>query len=252
MSLRAKLLFLWGGLAVAPLLAIGVFEYFHSVRTVRTLIASQVQAISDRAALELGDGYSRRISDLLLIAENAETQRLYEAYARVTQMAWPKPGLRPKPISVKAGNCSATSTTGSNSGTRRMRLSSDSDQVQHLPEREPRAGPAGITPTTVLVQPVMASGRGEGIRKGRGADLPGPHPAAGILEVTFGRAGYSTVIDRGTGRVLFHPRQGVRGGLASALLGPSGWRWIPNSSSRNGAASPSGKLTPRESPLSPA
>ena len=80
MSLRAKLLLLWGGLAVAPLVAIGVFEYFHSVRTLRTLIASQVGAITERATEELVDRHARRVSDLLLVAENAETQRLYRAH----------------------------------------------------------------------------------------------------------------------------------------------------------------------------
>ena len=79
MSLRAKLLLLWGGLAVAPLLVIGVFEYYHSVQGLRTLIASQVAAITERAAGEVADGYARRISDLLLVAENAETQRFYDA-----------------------------------------------------------------------------------------------------------------------------------------------------------------------------
>ena len=59
MSLRAKLLLLWLGLAVAPLLVIGVFEYYHSARSLRTLIASQVAAISQRAAAEVADGYAR-------------------------------------------------------------------------------------------------------------------------------------------------------------------------------------------------
>ena len=81
MSLRAKLLLLWVGLAVTPLLVIGVFEYYYSAHSLRTLIASQVAAISQRAAAEVADGYARRVSDLLLVAENAETQRLYDAYA---------------------------------------------------------------------------------------------------------------------------------------------------------------------------
>ncbi len=81
MSLRAKFLALFAALAVAPLIAIGIFDYLHSMRALEALVATQVGAIAERAARELADQYALRESDLLLLAENAETQRLYRAHA---------------------------------------------------------------------------------------------------------------------------------------------------------------------------
>ncbi len=74
MSLRAKFLALFAALAVAPLIAIGIFDYLHSMRALEALVATQVGAIAERAARELADQYALRESDLLLLAENAETQ----------------------------------------------------------------------------------------------------------------------------------------------------------------------------------
>src|SRR5512147_234022 len=79
MSLRARLIALFCALAVGPLAAIGVFDYFRAHRAVRELVASQAGAIAERTAAELRDRYALRESDFLLLSENAETQRFLRA-----------------------------------------------------------------------------------------------------------------------------------------------------------------------------
>jgi len=79
MSLRGKLIGFFCVLAAGPLIAVGIFSYVRSMRTLRELIATQSRAIAERAASELRDRYAKRESDFLLLAENAETQRLFRA-----------------------------------------------------------------------------------------------------------------------------------------------------------------------------
>jgi signal transduction histidine kinase len=230
MSLRAKLLLLWLGLAVAPLLVIGVFEYYHSARSLRTLIASQVAAISQRAAAEVADGYARRVSDLLLVAENAETQRFYEVYATGDGGDL---GLRGARGAAEAYLNQAWGLFGSAYDWMELRDSADVPLLR-FGLRDEGAGEeaaswqTGLARSTVLAQPVLSPDGGRRLgtvvaRVPLGRILPRE-----LLETTFGRAGYSTVIDRSADRVLYHPRQALQGGLASALLGPSGWDVDPN------------------------
>ncbi|MFH1765774.1 MAG: ATP-binding protein [Gemmatimonadota bacterium] len=218
MSLRTKLLLLWVGLAVAPLLAIGVFEYFHSVRTLRTLIASQVGAITDRAAEEVVDRHARRVSDLLLIAENAETQRLYEAYlgrdsgdleeARVAaetflDQAWELFGHRYHWIELRDSGDAPV-----------LRLGGEGNPS----DRDARTSRAGANEATVIVQPVQEPGTNLEIGTVVAmVSLQGLLPRE-VLEMTFGRAGYSTVIDRAAGRVVYHPYRAFQGEPLSALF----------------------------------
>jgi signal transduction histidine kinase len=222
MSLRAKLLLLWGGLAVAPLLAIGLFEYFHSVRTVHTLIASQVGAISERAAAELADRHARRVSDLLLVAENAETQRMYEAHRNGDATE-----LDEAREAAQAYLNQAWELFGQSYYWIDLRDSANAPLLRLGPD----PGLSGADPWTlaseergiVLVQPVRdpANGRDLGAAVALVAlDALLPRQT---LETTFGRTGYSTVIDRTADRVLYHPRHTFQGGSASTLLGPSGW-----------------------------
>ena len=79
MSLRGKLIGFFCVLAAGPLIAVGIFSYVRSMRTLRELIATQSRAIAERAASELRDRYAKREFDFLLLAENAETQRLFRA-----------------------------------------------------------------------------------------------------------------------------------------------------------------------------
>ena len=81
MSLRARILALFLGLGVLPILLLGVMGYARSTRAVRGFLEEQTAAIAHQVASELKDRYDRRLSELLLLAENAETQLLYQVHA---------------------------------------------------------------------------------------------------------------------------------------------------------------------------
>lgn len=74
MSLRAKLLALFLSVAVVPLLAMGGVEYVRSLRALQALIAAQNARVAQRAAETIEARTTLLQSDLLLLAENAETQ----------------------------------------------------------------------------------------------------------------------------------------------------------------------------------
>ena len=75
MSLRTRLLSLFAALAVVPIVALSIFDYFRSMEAVRRLIADQTSQIAERAALKLSDNLEVVVADLRLLADNAETTR---------------------------------------------------------------------------------------------------------------------------------------------------------------------------------
>src|SRR5438105_2236722 len=77
MSLRSKLLALFVALAVVPLVSVGALGYVQSIRALEALLARQTGTVVDDAARALELQVARQESDLLLLSENAETQRLY-------------------------------------------------------------------------------------------------------------------------------------------------------------------------------
>lgn len=76
MSLRTKLLALFGALAIVPLVALSVLEYARSARAVRKLLEVQTSAVAGRVALKARERLDLIQGDLALLAQNAETQRL--------------------------------------------------------------------------------------------------------------------------------------------------------------------------------
>jgi hypothetical protein len=60
MSLRGKLVGLFGALAVVALLAVGLFDYLRSIRALESLIIAQTSVIAERAAGELAGSAQRR------------------------------------------------------------------------------------------------------------------------------------------------------------------------------------------------
>jgi len=64
-----------------PLIAVGVFDYVHSMRALETLVAEQVEPIVDRSVTELRDRFVVSESNLQLLSQNVETERLYRAHA---------------------------------------------------------------------------------------------------------------------------------------------------------------------------
>ena len=89
MSLRARILVLFLGLGVVPILLLGVIGYARSMRAVRDSWRPRLLPWPSQAASEIQDRYELRLSELLLLAENAETQRLFQAHSGRTRRTIP-------------------------------------------------------------------------------------------------------------------------------------------------------------------
>ncbi|MFG1691739.1 hypothetical protein ACGF5M_06260, partial [Gemmatimonadota bacterium] len=79
MSLRTRFIALFTLLAVIPLVGVGIFAYVRSMRAVEALVATQVEEIARNTARQVAERYALHESNLLLLADNAETQGLFEA-----------------------------------------------------------------------------------------------------------------------------------------------------------------------------
>jgi signal transduction histidine kinase len=223
MSLRAKLIAVFAVFGVVPIVALGVFTYLRSMQAVQDLIATRTSTIAQRAAQEIQHAYALRQADLLLLAENAETQRLCRAHASgdsgalqaalhaaddYLRRAWNAMGASYRWVEfhdtagemlyeLGAPNRSRATTQGS-SGHEGY-----DDLVVTQPIRDLETGrEAGTLTAAIPLRNLL------------------PEDA---LSVSFGRAGYSAVIDRSQGQVLYHTRRTLSRQPVSTLLGSQGW-----------------------------
>ena len=93
MRLRSRLILLFGVFGVVPLLAIGAWDYMHSIRALDDLVGAQTDLLAARAAAVMQNRLDLQQSDIALLGENAETQR-----ALRTSSA--SPGVTPVPDSI--------------------------------------------------------------------------------------------------------------------------------------------------------
>src|SRR5262245_23851461 len=84
MRLQHKVLLLFAALAIVPLMVMGAFDYARSLRHLEAVLVSQTEAIALRAAAQLRDRLDLQLSDIGLLADNAETQRLLRGLAAGT------------------------------------------------------------------------------------------------------------------------------------------------------------------------
>jgi signal transduction histidine kinase len=75
-SLRSKLIALFCALAVAPLLALGVFQYVRSTNAVRDLLRAQTSAVAMRVNAQTSNRVSTVRGELALLANNGDVVRL--------------------------------------------------------------------------------------------------------------------------------------------------------------------------------
>ncbi|MCJ7629318.1 MAG: sensor histidine kinase, partial [Longimicrobiales bacterium] len=241
MSLRTKFLALFISLGVLPLLALGVLSYGQSTRALEGLLTDRTGAIASRAAETLSKSYARSISDLLFLANNAETQRLLEVGLGSEGNAPGGPGsgsIRAVSDSLRAEAMSfldaAWRTVGSSWGWAEIRDAGGS--VMHRmgePPTEPEpfdapARPIGGTEYVVTrTIPEVGDKPNSTLGSLRGALILQEVLPQGELAAGFGELGYSVVIDRDGDRLLFHPRGAARQQSLSALLGPGGWNVDP-------------------------
>jgi len=225
MQLRAKLILFFVLLAAVPLVAIGLFESVRSVRALHALLAAQDSAIAARLAAGITELSALRESDLHLLTSNAETQRLYRAQGaanpkdRASALASADPYFRQAwqqfnrsyawldfldPAGRSLYSLGEPPVQGDGQSAVR------SPAV--MPLSRPVPGDAGSPPAGMLVAGARTSSL-----------LP-----MDLLEAQFGTAGYSVVVDRKAGRVIFHPRSAFLGHSVADLVGPSGWQIAPS------------------------
>jgi signal transduction histidine kinase len=214
-------------LAVGPLATIGILDYFRSERLVQRLVVAQTDTVAHRAAKAITERYGIVSSDILLLTENAEIQRLLAELSR-----------------------------GDSSAIRTARAAADEylSSVWHIAENTYSSAELRDTAGRTLWRASNDSARGfvdqgqlviteplRDLRSGRvvGSVALTPRPEAlwprDALGPSFGRTGYGAIIDRRTNRVLAHPATAVLFKSPRELFGkdwtidsarfaePSGW-----------------------------
>ncbi len=223
MTLRTKLLTFFVVLGVAPILALGVSNYVLSMRAVEGLIASRTGSIAHRAATEISNLYALRQSDLLLLAENAETQALYRAHldggsaARETALsaadqylrrAWEILGSSYRWIEFRDTAGAVLYELGESPTARAQEMGLGQSNVPNFVRI---TQPIGDVDTSRELGTLVTAVRVDVL-------LPSNN-----LSASFGSEGYCVVLDRSSGRVIYHRRRAFVQQPASALLGPEGW-----------------------------
>jgi len=224
MSLRTRFIALFTLLAVIPLVGVGVFSYFRSMRAVEVLVATQVEEIARSAARQVGERYAVHQSNLLLLAENDETQSLYTAQATDNSVLIQE----------------ALSTSGPYLDYAWQVLGGDYEWIEfrdldgrrlfRMGEGALRAGTSFTDPPEsvasqwmFLREPVVDLDNGSTMGEVVAAVIPDAVLPFEVLETRFGASGYSAVLDRESGRVLYHARHAFWQRTLSEITGLDGW-----------------------------
>ena len=228
MSLRAKLLALFAVFGVLPVVALGVHGYFRSLESVEDLIRERTAAVTARIADEIQSRYALRQSDLLLFADNAETLGLYQAHAAGNSGGYVAARVAADAFLRQAWDVVGSSyraiTFRDSAGTRLYGLG-DSEAGSESGGTQPFGDSRGLF---TVIEPIHEAGTGrqygslEAVMRLR-ALLPDE-----ALSLSFGAAGYSVILDRANGRVLYHPQRTHLSQPLSDLLGPAGWNVEPD------------------------
>ncbi|HUF51733.1 MAG TPA: ATP-binding protein [Longimicrobiales bacterium] len=209
MTLRGKLVASFVLLGAVPLVAIGVFDYVYSQRALEALVAAQVGALARRAAAELTERQQRQESDLLLLAENAETQRLYQQHYRGDSASFAQAYGAADAYLRRAWELFGPAY-------RSLALLDSNGRVLY---ELGQASEHPLDESVPIVRVVRDIDTGETLGELRGhARLDALLPRA-ALEARFGEAGYSMVIERTSGRVLYHPRHAFMRQNMATLFG---------------------------------
>lgn len=222
MSLRAKLLALFLLLAVVPLLALGGIEYARSLRALQALIAAQNARVAQRVAETVGRNAALLQSDLLLLAENAETQRWLARRTpvgddsaagreadRFLRNVWSRIGPSYAGLEYRDGQGQVIYRLGSTFETDAApeRGTGESLDPVEQPIRDLQSGASlgavSLTPTLAAMLPIDALASG------------------------FGQTGYGMVLDRSRERVLYHPNRAMNGVEIAPLIAAGTWNVSP-------------------------
>lgn len=218
MSLRVKLLAMFGAFAVVPLLAIGVFDYARSMRALERLIGVQTSLIAERVASEVSDRYDRLQANLTLIAANEETRRLLSAR-----------GPSASAIALRTAQPYFDELWSAMSELFVWVTIRDSAGRELYRFGDSRSVPDPLSPATelpdqdsyALTQPIIGRD-GQAHGSIAAAVRLSPLLPAEALASRFGRSGYTALIDRASGRVLHGAAHGEA--LADVIRRPMGSR----------------------------
>ncbi|MDP2958515.1 MAG: hypothetical protein Q8N53_18965, partial [Longimicrobiales bacterium] len=226
MQLRVRQILFFVLFAVVPLVAIGVFDAIRSVRALHALLAAQDGAIAERVAAGISELSALRESDLLLLTSNAETQQLYRAEAagslsdRVSarasadlyfRQAWQQFRRSYAWLDFRDRSGRSLYSLGEPPPVQADGQAAGPSPAVMILSR-PIPGDSGSPPAGVLVAGARESSL-----------LP-----MDLLEARFGTAGYTVIVDREAGRVIYHPSNAFRGRAVADLVGPAGWGIEPS------------------------
>ncbi len=225
MNLRARILVLFLGLGVVPILLLGAIGYARSMRAVKGLLEVQTSTLAQQAASEIQDRYELRLSELLLLAENAETQALFQAHSERTA-----PPLDAAVQQANAYLAGAWRQFGDSYRNIQIRdedgqtlLSLGASGEATVFGAEAGVAPLGISPTARVLVPVPDLDSGERIGTVEAAVHLRRILPLETLEIVFGASGYTVVMDRREGEILHHPSRRHVNQPLSSLLGPGAW-----------------------------
>ena len=207
MSLRSKLLALFLALAVVPLIAVAAYGYTQSLRALEALLVGQTSAVADEISSGLAQAAARREAFALLLAENAETQSLYRRPSSSTDAA----------LLANADTFLTDAWRRFGGEYRSLELRDTAGVVVFaLGERIPNA--AGIPSRSFPLERDIRDAD-SGTRRGTlllNTSLDALLPAQ-LVERHVGDRGYSMVVDRRRGQILFHPRASLVGQALSRV-----------------------------------
>ena len=204
MRLRVKVLGLFLLLGMLPLVALGAVEYIRSLRAVESLLVAQNARLADRAAAGIAVRTRRLESDVLLLTDNAESQRWLRREANDTTSAAELQRFLADALVQMRGSYRDVALT--DAGGRSLTVAD-----------------AGINGDDVLAPFVRtirddATGRELGTIRVRARTttlLRTDEVAPG-----FGERGHSVVIDRATGAMVYHSVERSARRELPAVLGP--------------------------------
>lgn len=191
-SLRSKILALYVGLALAPMVALGLGSYVQSTRSVAALVEVKMQSVGQQAASEIRSQHAALSTSLAFLSED-----LAGSPALPSPQAEPLSSLLETFTSIELRDDRGT----------RWRVVSDA------PAPTADCVPADAPPVEIRV-PIR--------RSSAGAEIVGYVPAAvllsaPVLNVRFGRTGRTFVYDGTSGRPVFNCD-----GVGPAPRGPDG------------------------------
>jgi len=213
MTLRTRLLITFIALGAVPLMAVGWITSLRNLRAVEDLVARETLLVAQRVSEEIGERYDARFSELLFLAENTETLRLFGSN--------PLPAFALAPQGPEAFLSQVWESLAS-----RYRWVRFEDPEGRIVLSFGEADPAtvefggGISEAGSLVISEGILDPTEDRKLGTvsaavnsAVIIPGNLPERG-----FGESGYVALVDTGANRILYHPQRMFLSQSLSQLL----------------------------------